>query len=425
MGLNPKYNVSLALIAALREYQNGAHFRDCVTAAGFENLTPAEQPNFNHLFTESVRYYNVHMHNIKAFLHKKPQKKFYDYVMAVLVSGTTELLRSRAADNVVLSKYTDLVKQSKKTAHLSGVVRAVLGNIERHQEDLIKNYEDINIIFHKEFLKKLRKNYSGDYQEICAWLLKPAAIGMTILNKDYTPKDLPLNHASHYTLPSGHSVASHKAFKDGDVTVQSFTSSLAIAALGDLTGQSVYDLCSAPGGKALQASAQNADVAAIDISEKRLRKFGENIDRTGLDCELIISDALEFKPTEKADIVLLDAPCSATGTMRKNPDLVARTDLKDEKGLAELQTKLINHAKTLVEDDGILIYATCSLSKSEGEAIIKSFLYEHNDFEAFIPDFYKDYDFIKTDNMIRILPSHRAENGGMDGFFICYLRRKS
>lgn len=422
--MNPKFNVSLALIAALREYQSGGHFRDGLVAAKFEDLTAAEQPNLNHLFTEAVRYYNVHLRHIQSFLHKKPQKKFYDYVMAVLVAGTTEILRSRAADNVVLSKYTDIVKQSKKTAHLSGVVRAVLGNIERHKDELLNDYQDHTLIFHKEFLKKLRKNYKDKADDICAWLLKPSDIGMTILDKDFKPKDIEMNAAHHFTLPSGHSVTGFKGFRDGAVTVQSLTSSLPLAALGDLSGKMVFDLCSAPGGKSLQASAQNADVVAVDISEKRLKKMGENIDRTGLHCELIVSNALDFNPDEKADIILLDAPCSATGTMRKNPDLIARTDLKDEKGLVGLQTQLLNHSKTLLKADGTLIYATCSLSKSEGEAIIKTFLYENPEFEAFIPEFYKDYDFIFDDNMIRILPCHRPEQGGMDGFFTCYLRCK-
>ena len=220
------------------------------------------------------------------------------------------------------------------------------------------------------------------------------------------------------------------AVHDGDIIIQSFASSLPVMGLlsvfGTITDKRLYDLCSAPGGKAIQSASYGANVTAVDISHERMKRMLDNIKTTDVTIETHIMPVFDFNPADKADIIMLDAPCSATGTIRKNPDLIAHYTQKDIKSLCALQEKLLNHGVTLLKTDGILVYATCSIDKSEGEAQIKTFLYHRPDFESFIPELFlqKYPEFCDMDNKIlRILPHHRADLGGMDGFFIAYLRR--
>jgi len=174
----------------------------------------------------------------------------------------------------------------------------------------------------------------------------------------------------------------------------------------DLTGVTVLDLCAAPGGKTMQLASKGAIVTAVDVSENRLKKLTENLDRTNLadNVNVVCADILKYKPDQEFDIVLLDAPCSATGTIRRHPDLPYIRGQEDMDALVQLQVQLLDKAKKWVRPNGLLIYCTCSLQKAEGEHQMEAFL-ERN-------PVYK-----RQRNPIRLLPS----DGDRDGFFIAYL----
>ncbi|MEM6603156.1 MAG: RsmB/NOP family class I SAM-dependent RNA methyltransferase [Pseudomonadota bacterium] len=410
------------LILAIEAFINGSDFDKSFGHVRHPDITPKERVRLEFLLTQSVRYYNLHNHIIQKYLTKKPQKKFQSYIQAVLMAGCTEVLCSASEDNIILSKYTDIVKYHPKAKHLSGLIRAILGQIAKDKNSLKSLYQDFALIFDKAFYASVKADYPDDADHIFKYLLQKPSIGLSVLQKDFKyPETISPNHDKHFNLDETVSLLDYQPFTSGQVTVQSFASALPVLGLGDIKGKVFYDLCAAPGGKSLQAAAAGANVTSVDISSKRMQKLEENLLRTGLDAQLKTVSVLDFMPENPADIILLDAPCSATGTLRKNPDLVSRASLKDIAGLCDLQKKLLNHAAGLVKKDGILVYATCSLSKQEGEEQIKAFLEKHKNFKAFLPEMYKSYDFIYKDNMIRILPSHRAQTGGMDGFFICYM----
>lgn len=206
-----------------------------------------------------------------------------------------------------------------------------------------------------------------------------------------------------------------------DQWVQDFSSHVPVTLLGDITGKHVFDLCAAPGGKTMQLAAKGAKVTAVDISEKRLNRLRENLARTNLNgnVDIICADILKWKPSDKADIIILDAPCSATGTIRRHPDLPYIRGADDVQSLVALQEKLLSLTTSWLKPNGVLVYCTCSLQKDEGEHQIEQLLKKNPDFKRAEISNYKEWQTPQGD--IRLLPTY----GDMDGFFISIMRYKT
>ena len=185
----------------------------------------------------------------------------------------------------------------------------------------------------------------------------------------------------------------------------------------------VLDLCAAPGGKAMQLAAAGHVVTALDRSKSRLARLTENLTRTGLDAKTIVSDAFDYRPAQPFDAVLVDAPCSATGTFRRHPEVLYRARPSVIAELTDLQTRLINRAATLIRPGGGLIYAVCSLEPAEGEAIVTAFLAAHPGWSILAPTPGELPDGLTSspEGWVRILPGMLAAAGGLDGFFVARL----
>jgi 16S rRNA (cytosine967-C5)-methyltransferase len=194
----------------------------------------------------------------------------------------------------------------------------------------------------------------------------------------------------------------------------------------ELKGKKVLDMCAAPGGKTAQLLDYGARVVAQDIAEDRLNILKENIKRIKLDENLEVRcvDATTFECNEKFDVVLLDAPCSATGTFRRHPEIVHTKTIKDVNKMAKIQEKILDKAVLFLKDNGILVYATCSLAKDEGERQIYKFLEKNKDFVIKKIILKDDYGAITKDGFFRILPQTLKEYFGTDGFFVACLQRK-
>lgn len=216
-------------------------------------------------------------------------------------------------------------------------------------------------------------------------------------------------------------------FKEGAWWVQDMAAALPARLFGDLAGRRVLDLCAAPGGKTLQLAAAGAEVTALDRSAKRLERLRENLQRTGLHADIVCADAASWRPEALFDAILLDAPCSATGTLRRHPDALHLKTPADMKKLTVLQERLLDAAAAMLAPGGMLIYCTCSLQAEEGEMRTNSFLTRHRDFrrqpmepaEAGIAD-----EALTDEGDIRCRPDLAPANGiegGMDGFFIARL----
>jgi 16S rRNA (cytosine967-C5)-methyltransferase len=188
-------------------------------------------------------------------------------------------------------------------------------------------------------------------------------------------------------------------------------------------GEVVLDLCAAPGGKTLQLAATGAKVTAVDISSPRLARLHENLARTGLTASIIATDALHWEPGYLFDAVLLDAPCSATGTLRRHPDLPFSKDGSDVPQLVALQAALIDRALGFLKPGGRLVFCTCSLLAEEGEDQLTATLARHPALTVEPPTLQGiDPAWITPDGGLRLRPDYWADIGGIDGFFMARLR---
>jgi 16S rRNA (cytosine967-C5)-methyltransferase len=196
---------------------------------------------------------------------------------------------------------------------------------------------------------------------------------------------------------------------------------------GEMAGKDIIDLCAAPGGKTAQLAAMGAMVTAVDRSAARLQRLGRNMDRLDLKAKIITADAYSWRPESLADGVLLDAPCSATGTIRRHPDVARLKRPKDPAAMAEVQAALLAAAAEMVRPGGTLVYCTCSLQPIECEERIEAFLKSGAPFArqpVMADEVGGLVDIITPAGDLRSLPCHLAERGGMDGFYAARLRRK-
>ncbi len=225
---------------------------------------------------------------------------------------------------------------------------------------------------------------------------------------------------------AGGDVAALPGFAEGEWWVQDAAAALPVRMLGDVSGLRVADLCAAPGGKTAQLIVAGAEVTAVDLSAKRLRRLGENLSRLGLEAETVKADAAKWRPAKPFDAVLLDAPCTATGTLRRHPDIAWNKGPGDMARLAALQDRLLAAAVDMVIPGGPVVFATCSLQRAEGEDRIAALLEAGAPVERdglSIGEMPELDEAVTGTGDLRTLPCHWADRGGIDGFYSARLRR--
>ena len=238
----------------------------------------------------------------------------------------------------------------------------------------------------------------------------------------YASKNGGTSLARRHVRVESSSVSDLPGFGEGRWWVQDLAASLP-ARLIPADATDVLDLCAAPGGKTMQLAAAGHRVTGVDASKSRLARLRENLERTHLGAELVEADALEWMPQRQYDAILLDAPCSATGTFRRHPEVLYRARPKVIAEGADLQGKLLDRAAQWLRPGGTLVYSVCSLEPQEGEEVIHAFLDRHSDFHSEAAQAVPDFLPVSPEGWARILPGLLEAEGGLDGFFIARLVR--
>ncbi len=230
----------------------------------------------------------------------------------------------------------------------------------------------------------------------------------------------------HIRLERGTRVEELNGYNDGAWWVQDLAASLPVRLLGAGNDRTALDLCAAPGGKSMQLAAAGWNLTALDNSGRRLERLGQNLARTGLKAELVRADLLHWESETQFDAVILDAPCTSTGTFRRHPDVLHRIWPRHIAEMAELQAKMLDKAAKWVKPGGSLVYVTCSLEREEGEDQATAFLSRHSDFvmQPAAANSLPDSIAPTPQGTIRTLPDMLASQGGLDGFFAAHFVRK-
>ena len=289
----------------------------------------------------------------------------------------------------------------------------------------------------------VRMRWDEKAEAIAAGLAVPPPLDLTLRAPDETDAwaqklDAEVMATGSLRLPRGRSVTDLEGYDEGAWWAQDLAATLPARLLGaglqNDQSRKVLDLCAAPGGKTLQLAAAGWDVTALDISKRRLEKVRENLDRTDLKATIVRADALKWRPKLDAgssavfDAILLDAPCTATGTLRRHPDVIHRIGMQQISELAGLQAALLARAADWLKPGAVLVYAVCSLERQEGEDQAAQFTASGMlDPMPITPEELPDVvpDEALQDGHVRTHPGMLLDKGGLDGFFIIRWRKSS
>ena len=321
--------------------------------------------------------------------------------------------------------------QGRDLAGFRGLVNAVLRRLGREGAGLVVEQDEARL----NTPDWLWQSWCDAYGEAAARAI--AAVHLQDPPIDLTLKEpeeaatlgltgTPLPGGSLRLAPGAGDITGLPGFPEGRWWVQDAAAALPARLLGPVAGQGVIDLCAAPGGKTAQLAAAGAKVTALDQAPSRLALLRENLHRLRLEATVVEADATTWQASAPADAVLLDAPCSATGTLRRHPDIAHLKGPEQIAPLTLLQDRLLTNALTLLRPGGLLVYATCSLQPEEGSERIAALLASGAPVErvAIAPDEIGGLpELIDDAGDLRSLPCHLAEQGGLDGFYACRLRR--
>lgn len=347
----------------------------------------------------------------------------------ILRLGVCQILYMRTPAHAAVDLTLHLADQ-RKAGGLKGLMNAVLRKISKNKESLITELDQQKLLNTPDWLL-------ARWQKIYGPEVTSAIVSQHVADPpiDLTVKADPEKWAEKFKgqlLASGTvrcqpqgPLTEWEGYEQGDWWAQDVSAAIPATLFGNLSGLTVYDLCAAPGGKTAQLCQQGAQVTAIDKSAARLSILHQNLTRLNLEADVVHADILTWRPAKKADAILLDAPCSATGTARRHPDMPWHKKESDIKTLASLQFKLLTRCLSMIKPGGLIIYCTCSLEPEEGEEQIDHFLKEFRGQIKRVPIRAQEIDLpdgaILPSGDLRLLPHFGNDQGGMDGFFISRL----
>lgn len=424
---------------------DGAFFEDAFEHQLKENdITPEDKKFIAMLILTTLRRLGQIDYVVSQLLEKLlPKNK--PRIQNVLRLGVCQMLFMNVKSYAAVNNAVESL--SKTESVFKGLVNAILRNFDREKSyltDEIKGKELENI---PQWIRDIWSNNwkRSKVKKIATKLLEEPKLDITVNKEKITDVEEYFKDYDVKILPNGtvrflehQDVRKIKGFEDGVWWVQDFSASIPVKIMGDVKGKRIADLCSAPGGKTSQLAANGAEVDAFDISKYRIKILESNLKRLNLKANVINEDIVEFCKNydgEKYDAVLLDAPCSATGTVRRHPELFYIKNQKSVENQMQIQNDMLRVVGNILKDGGELIYCVCSMQKIEAEKTINDFLYNNKNWQRKELKAEELFD-VKTDVKVnesiinkkgdfRALPYMLGEYGGIDGFYACRLIKTS
>lgn len=402
------------------------------THQGFQTLPVREKAFVRMMTTTTIRRLGQ-IDNLIQRAQDRPDARRATTVTNILRLGTAQMFFMVVPDHATVDTSVQL---ADKLGHerQKDFVNALLRKLTREGAKWVKGQDPARLNTPAWLFEIWVQDYGLETAlEIATANLSEAPLDISVKkseDKSYFGSVLKATELTTGTLRRlmGGNVRDLEGFDDGRWWVQDAAAALAAHLLEVKQSDRIADLCAAPGGKTLQLASAGARVIALDRSAKRLKRLEENLLRMGLrdQVEIEVADATVWHPKKPVSKILLDAPCSATGTIRRNPDIPHLKTIDDIQNLTLIQYRLLEHSAKILASGGMLVYCTCSLQHDEGERQIERFLQAHPEFSrrAVHPDEIGGHkELINPHGDLRILPTHLSAQGGMDGFFISRLMK--
>jgi 16S rRNA (cytosine967-C5)-methyltransferase len=354
-------------------------------------------------------------------------------VETALLLGAAQILWLEVPDHAAVDLAVRLVQAERRAARYAGLVNAVLRRVAREGAQFLATVDTIALDTPEWLMARWVKTYGAETARAIAGANgQEPALDLTVKND---PEQWARTLGGRVLLTGSVRAIVHgpisqlPGYGEGAWWVQDAAAALPAKLFGDVRGRSVADLCAAPGGKTAQLAAAGARVIAVDRAPGRLERLQQNLARLHLAAETVAADVMQWRP-EPFDAVLLDAPCSSTGTIRRHPDIPWLKHAPDVAALAALQRRLVAQASELTKPGGVLVYCTCSLEPEEGIEVIRDLL-AHNPNLRRQPisagEVHGCSEWLTADGDLRTLPCHLGDPdsrmGGLDGFYAARLQR--
>jgi 16S rRNA (cytosine967-C5)-methyltransferase len=400
----------------------------------YKALDPRDRALVRAILVTALRY-RMTIAGLLARRLEKPLPPNATALSHIFHVAAAQILFLDIPDSAAVDLAVTHAKSDPRTQRFSGLVNGVLRTLVRSKQAELAAALAATDEAPKWFSDRLKAAYGVDKaRQILAAHRYEAPV-------DFTVKADPALWAEKLggiVLPTGTvrvgklsaSVPDLPGFADGAWWVQDAAANLPARLFGDIEGLRIADLCAAPGGKTAQLILAGAKVTAVDTSRNRLVRLTQNLERLGLAAEIVQVDLLNYKPEELFDAVLLDAPCSSTGTVRRHPDVPWTKTVADVDKLADLQARLLDRAVTLVKPGGRIVFSNCSLDPLEGEELYRAFLAGTADIvddPIRIGEIAGIDAFLTPQGTLRTTPTDMAlespEISGLDGFFAARMRR--
>jgi 16S rRNA (cytosine967-C5)-methyltransferase len=353
----------------------------------------------------------------------------------VLSVAAAQILYLDVPDHSAVDLAVEQAQLDPRNRRFASLTNAVLRRLSREKASHLTATQVVSVIsawFHRRLVEVYGEKHTAAIAEA---VLEPSAIDLTVKSD----RDGWASRLGGLVLPTGSvrlpaasgAIPALEGFEAGEWWVQDAAASIPARLFGDLAGKRVADLCAAPGGKTAQLALAGAEVTALDQSGNRLKRLAGNLERLKLPVTAVEANMIDYKPEEGFDAILLDAPCSSTGTIRRHPDVLWTKGPEDIEKLARLQERLLRHALTLVNPGGELVFSNCSLDPSEGEEVTARVLADNPGWKR-VPVDPVDWpgleaaitplgEFRTTPAM---LPAREGYAGGLDGFYAVRLRNE-